>query len=756
MIIARYKFDSNINTNPLPPIISCSYTVSDVDNGDGTITRTLEGDALPAYLSFDNSGGVNTRSQSYLEIEVDISNLIDATMLFNGSSNLTSITFTGTNNIIKSMRSMFNGCSILTEVNLDCFDTSNVTDISGMFGSCKSIKTLDLSKLNTGQVTTMVSMFNGCKSLTNIIGIENFDTSNVTNMNYMFTDCSALTEINLNNWNTSKVTTMVNMFRACAALTELDLSNWDVSNVTNMDGVFNGYTTSMGLTKLNLHNWKPSKCTYIYQTFRGCSNLKYLDISNFVIRPDATFAGVFEVFGIENLGMLHCDKYTVNKVIEHLCGDSTIYVQDTKAYEYEDTNNDAVIQIRDYKEQEISLDLPQPLRSVGNYADRLYWDETKGRYCIEQKIGKGNFKDVIRTEFMSSVSGWTNDNYYTYNLHFPYEVKSQTAQYELCGFAENFMTSNEVNAYSNLIDYEFFIIRTGAATIKLSVSRGLNPDNSDNLGYLNEVCLNYIKTLDVDFYWVMNESIIIETDITEKLHFDTYEDYMKVEIEDKILPSNMSTAVSMKEKLKLPIVTLRPSSFNGTTWINEATGEPFDIKGTLRYNESENCIEQSSNGALQMANPLKYVSDYTVSFKYTAVSVKWDNSIISTHGGKGDGISIISYTKTNRMALYNAGESGDGQKDVAIPTFVNPTTYYYTLVFSTGQVKLYLDGQYYSTITMNVNASTSDKLTIGSRHNNSGDSNSILNYFTGKIHFLEIHDMHLTDDEIYESYLKNN
>lgn len=132
--------------------------------------------------------------------------------------------------------------------------------------------------------------------------------------------------------------------------------------------------------------------------------------------------------------------------------------------------------------------------------------------------------------------------------------------------------------------------------------------------------------------------------------------------------------------------------------------------------------------------------------------------MFSTHSGKGNGISILPYTKSAHMALYNAGEAGDGQKDVTVPTFVNPTTYFYTLVFSTGQAKLYLNGQYYSTITMNVNASTSDVLTIGSRHaaDGSSGSSSLSNHFRGKLHFLEVYNLHLTDEEIYQSYLKNN
>ena len=42
--------------------------------------------------------------------------------------------------------------------------------------------------------------------------------------------------------------------------------------------------------------------------------------------------------------------------------------------------------------QEPTFILPQPLRSVPNgICDRLYWDENKGHYCIEKRIGEGAY-----------------------------------------------------------------------------------------------------------------------------------------------------------------------------------------------------------------------------------------------------------------------------------------------------------------------------------------------------------------------------
>ena len=130
-------------------------------------------------------------------------------------------------------------------------DTSNVTDMRSMFNGCTYLTSLDLSNFNTSNVTDMNSMFNGCQNLTSLI-LSNFDTSNVRDMNSMFYNCKNLTSLDLSSFNTSNVTDMRSMFLNCKNLTSLDLSNFDTSNVMDMSSMF-----------------------------QSCSNLTYLDIRNF-------------------------------------------------------------------------------------------------------------------------------------------------------------------------------------------------------------------------------------------------------------------------------------------------------------------------------------------------------------------------------------------------------------------------------------------------------------------------------------------
>ena len=51
---------------------------------------------------------------------------------------------------------------IIKELNLNNFNTINVTDMSWMFHGCSSLKELNLNNFNTNNVTNMSYMFSKC------------------------------------------------------------------------------------------------------------------------------------------------------------------------------------------------------------------------------------------------------------------------------------------------------------------------------------------------------------------------------------------------------------------------------------------------------------------------------------------------------------------------------------------------------------------------------------------------------------------
>ena len=165
----------------------------------------------------------------------------------------------------------------LKEINFgDCFDTSNVTDMTRMFSGCSSLTDLDIASFNTSKVKSMNRMFFNCGSLTEL-DLSAFDTENVINMSQMFHSCSDLTNLNLDGFDTSNVTNMSYMFYDCANLISLDLSSFDTSSVTDMRSMF---SCCSKLASLDLTGFSTSKTGTILDMFWGCGNLKNLTCSD--------------------------------------------------------------------------------------------------------------------------------------------------------------------------------------------------------------------------------------------------------------------------------------------------------------------------------------------------------------------------------------------------------------------------------------------------------------------------------------------
>ena len=118
---------------------------------------------------------------------------------------------------------------------------------------------------------SMAKMFAKMTSLTDISGLEYFDTSDVNDMNRMFQDCASLSDLSpLANWDVSSVTDMTFMFGANPpremSISDLSpLANWDVSNVTSLDSIFK-YCKSL-TTLTGLENWNVSNVTNFQQAF---------------------------------------------------------------------------------------------------------------------------------------------------------------------------------------------------------------------------------------------------------------------------------------------------------------------------------------------------------------------------------------------------------------------------------------------------------------------------------------------------------
>ena len=164
--------------------------INNIQSGGGSSLKTLLDATKSTYFLFYNYKGTN----------------IDGLISYSDTSGVT------------NMSSMFQGCSNLTTITQ--LDTSNVTDMSGMFTNCSKLTTI--SQLDTSSVTDMPRMFNGCSSL---ITIPQLNTINVTNMNSMFSNCNKLTTIDITHMKLTSTSGTNYFANNCYSLTKLIIRN---------------------------------------------------------------------------------------------------------------------------------------------------------------------------------------------------------------------------------------------------------------------------------------------------------------------------------------------------------------------------------------------------------------------------------------------------------------------------------------------------------------------------------------------------
>ena len=229
---------------------------------------------------------------------------------------------------------LFMHMKTINSIDVEDFDTSNVTNMSDMFADCNSLTSLDVSKWNVSKVTKMGWMFWNCNNLA-VLDVSNWDVSNVTDMSYMFLNCSSFTSLGVSKWNVSKVTNMSYMFYGCNNLTSLDVSDWDTSSVTDISFMFyhcgklatlsvskwdvsevttmeDMFDLCQSLTSLDVTNWNTHNVTHLDNMFEGCDNLASLDVTNWDTSNVTSTAVMFN--RCKKLTSLDVSKWDVSNV----------------------------------------------------------------------------------------------------------------------------------------------------------------------------------------------------------------------------------------------------------------------------------------------------------------------------------------------------------------------------------------------------------------------------------------------------------
>ena len=217
-----------------------------------------------------------------------------------------------------SISGMFSNLLNLTEIP-KLVGGENATNYGSTFyvsiGSINSkITFIDASELITTKATNMASMFRNLGALTEIKGLNNFNTSKVTNMSNMFSNCSSMTKLDLSSFTNPDgvLTNTSSMFENCKNLKKIDMRGLTFSSVTSSSNMFGSSSSA---------NKVPDDCliivkdntekTWITSNFSRLTNVKTVE------EMEYTEVSYLEGTGTQYINTGFYPKKQVNFVAEH-------------------------------------------------------------------------------------------------------------------------------------------------------------------------------------------------------------------------------------------------------------------------------------------------------------------------------------------------------------------------------------------------------------------------------------------------------
>ena len=163
-------------------------------------------------------------------------------------------------------------------IDLNCINTSKITNMAFLFDGLTSIKKIDISDWDVSNVKSFAHMFYSCTNLISIGDLYSWNVSNVVNMSNMFYYCSKLKSIgDISKWNISKVTDLWCMFGYCNSLDNIgDLSSWNVENINDFSYMFYECTSLKNVGDLS--SWKIKQDANTEHILFNCPAKKYANI----------------------------------------------------------------------------------------------------------------------------------------------------------------------------------------------------------------------------------------------------------------------------------------------------------------------------------------------------------------------------------------------------------------------------------------------------------------------------------------------
>jgi surface protein len=167
---------------------------------------------------------------------------------------------------------MFYGCGYITDLDLSKWDVSNVTTLVHTFADCFDMVNYNFTGWDTSSVTTMDGIFNSNRAL-QVIDLSAFDTQNIEDFDQTFDGCSELTQvIGMDRWDTSSLK-YVQQFLTGTKVKEMDLSSFNMTKATHTANMFSGNPELTTIYVSENWNLNPAQLVKADNMFSGCGKL---------------------------------------------------------------------------------------------------------------------------------------------------------------------------------------------------------------------------------------------------------------------------------------------------------------------------------------------------------------------------------------------------------------------------------------------------------------------------------------------------
>lgn len=305
MLVADYKFINDTDVLPSfnPEFIISEYIDENLENN--IVHRKIYADVLPTHIGF--TGITNLIECGYLALD----NVTTLTQAFSECENLQLIDGTDWNvSGIISFDMAFCYCSNLTDIiGIENWNTANLGNgnsraLVATFGFCSSLKTINLSNWEVNYTISCNSTFTTCRQVTEIFLPKKFSPINIL---AMFQNCNSLVEIH----GLERIIQLTSgsnrrTFENCQSLKKVSMPYLDASLATRLDTMFLNCTS---LEEIDFSYIKINDSCIITTFLNNCESLKSITISgcsiaiiqNIINQINSDVFETFNVIGAENI-----------------------------------------------------------------------------------------------------------------------------------------------------------------------------------------------------------------------------------------------------------------------------------------------------------------------------------------------------------------------------------------------------------------------------------------------------------------------